>query len=165
MSLKQLWAPWRMAFIAGEKKTKDNGCVFCELLAQRNDRENLILHRTEQVFVILNKYPYNNGHLMVVPNTHTASLTQLPESTLSALMLMGKIGVQALEATYQPEGFNLGMNLGVSGGAGIKDHLHLHVVPRWLGDTNYMPVLSETKAMPQHLETSYDDLHAFFRRL
>jgi ATP adenylyltransferase len=115
--------------------------------------------------VIMNKYPYNNGHLMIVPNHHTAELGVLSEEMSADMFGMTKICVAALKETYRPEGYNIGMNLGVSGGAGIHDHLHLHIVPRWLGDTNFMPILAETKAMPQHLLSSYDQMQTYFRRL
>lgn len=145
-----------------DSKQKPEGCVFCTLVKEDQDRKNLIVHRGETVFVILNKYPYNNGHLMVVPYQHTANLAELSDEASSSLMRMARFCVEALKHTYKPEGFNLGMNLGVSGGAGIRDHLHLHVVPRWLGDTNFMPVIGETKSMPQHLESSYDQLFSVF---
>jgi len=166
MSLKQLWAPWRMEFLTSAKGEKgDSGCVFCVLPSENRDRENLILHRGSRNFVIMNKYPYNNGHLMVVPNLHLSSLSKLPDEDLGEMMQLTKAATEILHEAYQPEGYNVGMNLGVSGGAGIKDHLHMHIVPRWLGDTNFMPVLAEAKAMPQHLEASYDQLHPLFRRL
>lgn len=164
MSMKQLWAPWRMEFLTDAKDQK-LGCVFCTLPQEDDDRKNLILNRGEKVFVIMNKYPYNNGHVMVVPKLHVARMDQLPDEDLAEMALTVKRAVKAIESAYKPEGFNLGMNLGASAGAGIKDHLHMHVVPRWIGDTNFMPVLSDTKSMPQHLATSYDQLYEHFRRL
>lgn len=163
--MKQLWAPWRMEFLTDPKKGKPGGCVFCDLVAENEDEKNLILHRGEKVFVILNKYPYNNGHLMVIPYRHIADLTQVPDDEMNAIGQMSKHAVKALQETYKPEGFNLGMNLGASGGAGIKEHLHMHVVPRWVGDTNFLPVLADAKSMPQHLSASYDQLVDYFRRL
>lgn len=163
MPIKQLWAPWRMDFIKDSKKT--DGCVFCALIKEKEDRKNLILHRAENIFVILNKYPYNNGHLMIVPHKHTASLSDLSKDEASDLMDYGRLSVEILTKSYKPEGFNLGMNLGASAGAGIRDHLHLHVVPRWNGDTNFMPVTADTKSMPQHLETSFDQLAPFFKNI
>lgn len=162
MPIKQLWAPWRMDFISDTKRKE--GCVFCDLLKEKEDRKNLIVHRASRVFVILNKYPYNNGHLMVVPYTHTAQLADLKKEELADLMEYGKISVEILKRSYKPEGFNLGMNLGISGGAGIRDHLHLHIVPRWNGDTNFMPVIADTKSMPQHLEASFDQLFSQFQK-
>lgn len=155
-----MWAPWRMEFITD--KTKPEGCVFCTLLKEKEDKKNLILHRGEKVFVILNKYPYNNGHLMVVPYKHTANLNELSAEESKALMHITTFTVEALKKSYKPEGFNLGMNLGASGGAGIREHLHMHIVPRWVGDTNFMPIIAETKSMPQHLEASFDELKPIF---
>lgn len=163
MPIKQLWAPWRMDFITDSKKAE--GCVFCTLVKEKDDRKNLILYRSEKVFVILNKYPYNNGHLMIVPYTHTAELSSLSEKESSDLMEFGRIAVELLKKRYKPEGFNLGMNLGASAGAGIRDHLHLHVVPRWNGDTNFMPVVADTKSMPQHLDASFEALSTLFRNI
>lgn len=164
MSIKQLWAPWRMEFITSDKE-KGSGCVFCKLKSETNDKQNLILHRTDEAFVILNKYPYNNGHVMVVPNKHTGDLSELNDKELKTMMALGRESVTALKKAYKPEGFNLGMNLGAAGGAGIREHVHLHVVPRWQGDTNFMPVCAETKSMPQHLTESFDALVEHFRRL
>jgi ATP adenylyltransferase len=164
MSLKQLWAPWRMEYLE-ENKPEKKGCVFCVLPKETEDRKNLILHRGERVFVIMNKFPYNNGHVMVVPNRHVADMSLVPDDDLRDLFLMSKHVVQALKDAYAAPGFNIGMNVGEAGGAGIREHLHLHVVPRWLGDTNFLPVLGETKSMPQHLMTSYDALKGYFGRL
>ena len=163
MSIKQLWAPWRMEFLT-DPKGKPEGCVFCMLLKEDQDRRNLIVHRGEKVFVILNKYTYNNGHLMVIPFKHSNNLTELNAKESHALMEISRFSVEALRRVYKPEGFNLGMNLGASAGAGIRDHLHMHVVPRWQGDTNFMPVIAETKAMPQHLEASFDQLKPVFEQ-
>jgi ATP adenylyltransferase len=162
MSTKQLWAPWRMEFLKGPKQDE---CVFCTLPKQSDDRGNLIVHRGPQAFVILNKYPYCNGHLMVVPNRHTADYGALKAEELAAMNELSQHCVKALTGAYSPGGFNLGMNLGVAGGAGIKDHLHLHVVPRWVGDTNFLPVMSDTRSMPQYLLESYDALAPYFSRL
>lgn len=160
-----MWAPWRMEFITSG--TKAEGCVFCSLpgAPTKHDPENLILHRGKHAFVILNKYPYNNGHLMVVPFAHTADFASLAPEVGAEIFLLGQSCVRALAETYQAEGYNLGMNLGAAGGAGIKEHLHLHVLPRWVGDTNFLPVLGETKSMPQHLRASYDALAGYFRKL
>ena len=167
MSMKQLWAPWRMDYLTDHDKNKgkNTGCVFCDLSAEKKDRENLILHRGPNVFVILNRYPYNNGHLMVVPNRHVSDYTDVSEDELKDLQLMSREVVRALKQSYQPEGYNIGMNLGAAAGAGIKDHLHLHVVPRWNGDTNFMPVIADTKSMPQHLSASFDKLIGYFKTL
>ncbi len=159
MSLSQLWAPWRMEFIKGKPP---EGCVFCTLPREAKDAENLILHRGKSSFVILNKYPYNNGHLMIVPNAHIGTFLDIPEAVLAEMNALAKRAMRALEKQYSPQGYNMGMNLGEAAGAGVKHHVHLHIVPRWNGDTNFMPVLAETRCLPQHLIKSYDDLHAAF---
>ncbi len=153
--MKKHWAPWRMSFLLGPKQ---KGCVFCELPKQRTDSENLILFRGRHCFVILNKFPYNNGHLMIVPYQHTKDLSEMPTSTHTEMMLLVTRAVKILEETMGPQGMNLGMNLGAAGGAGIRDHLHMHVVPRWAGDTNFMPVLADTKVLVEHLSSTYDRL-------
>lgn len=159
MEHKALWAPWRMELLAGEKPT---GCVFCELPKSKDDRKNLIVHRGERCFVILNKYPYNNGHLMIVPTRHSSDLTSLTEDESREMFALTQKSIEVLGQGYKPEGFNVGMNLGAAAGAGIRDHLHMHVVPRWNGDTNFLPVLSGVKSMPQHLDASFTQLSALF---
>jgi ATP adenylyltransferase len=153
--MQNLWAPWRMEFIKAEKP---QGCIFCLFPAETGDeadRRNLIIGRTAHSFAIVNRYPYNNGHLMVIPRRHTAEFTELPEDELSDLHRLLQRSVRLLSQAYHPEGFNIGMNLGRVAGAGIADHLHYHVVPRWAGDTNFMPVVSDTKVLIQHLDESY----------
>lgn len=163
-TIKQLWAPWRMVFIKGNTSAF-SGCIFCELPKQNHDAENLILYKSQHSFIILNKYPYNNGHLMVIPHKHTADLNELSLPEHTDLMVHTNHCVSALKEFYKPEGFNIGMNLGASGGAGIREHLHFHIVPRWTGDTNFMPILADTKSMPQHLDESFKQLQPYFRRL
>jgi ATP adenylyltransferase len=163
MSTKQLWAPWRMEFLKATPKT--DGCIFCTLPKAKDDKKSLIVFQADKVFVILNKYPYTNGHLMVVPYQHTADLSDLSAAETNEMWAYAQMASDALKKEYKPEGFNIGMNIGKAAGAGIKEHLHLHVVPRWVGDTNFMPVLSDTKSMPEHLEASYDRLKKHFRRL
>lgn len=153
--MKKHWAPWRMAFILGPK---DNGCIFCKLPKLKNDRDNLILYRGRYNFVILNKFPYNNGHLMVVPYRHLKDPYRLTRPENAEMMELFGITCRALEKTMFPQGHNMGMNLGQAGGAGIRDHLHMHVVPRWAGDTNYMPILADTKVLVEHLAETYDRL-------
>lgn len=160
--MEALWAPWRMDFLGAEKP---EGCIFCLFPAQTGmeaDRRNLILARTPHSFAILNRYPYNNGHLMVIPRRHTADFTALPDDELDDLHRLLRRAVAVVRDAYHPEGFNLGMNLGQVAGAGIADHLHHHVVPRWGGDTNFMPVLGATKVMVEHLDQSWERLHALF---
>ncbi len=158
MSLTHLWAPWRMEFIKGKPP---QGCVFCDLPADKNnDRQNLIVHRGKEAFIILNKYPYNNGHVLIVPNLHVANLLEVPDSALTEMNALSKKAMRALDEIYSPQGYNMGINQGEAAGAGVKHHIHLHIVPRWMGDTNFMPVLAETKSLPQHLLKSFDDLHS-----
>ncbi len=148
-----MYAPWRMAYIEQpQPKEHATGCVFCDAAASTDDVVNLIVYRGESAFVLLNKFPYNNGHLMVVPYLHTASLNDLSDAATLETLTLAKAAQATLARAMHPEGYNLGMNLGVSGGAGITDHLHLHVVPRWNGDTNFMPVLTDVKVMPDSLE-------------
>lgn len=161
--MNHLWAPWRMAYIAAG--TKVEGCVFCAKLAEADDREQLILYRGQTCFVIMNLFPYNNGHVMVVPYRHTADLVGLTAEEQEEMMRLTRHCVRLLTEAFRPDGFNLGMNLGRSAGAGVEDHLHMHAVPRWNGDTNFMPVLGETRVLPDALFSSYDKLAAVLARL
>lgn len=154
--MKFHWAPWRMSFIL---EKNEEGCIFCKLPQEKNDKKNLILYRGKSCFIILNKYPYNNGHLMVVPYRHTNDLSQLNKNEYSEMMHLASISVQAFQTSLRSQGHNLGMNLGEAAGAGIKDHLHLHIVPRWAGDTNFMPILADTKVLVEHLSKTYQRLH------
>lgn len=155
-----LWAPWRMAYIGGAPA---DGCLFCDKPREGTDKSNLILHRGPLAYVVMNLYPYSNGHLMVVPYRHCADLGQLsPEESLE-IMQTAQRCVQVLQRAFRAEGFNLGFNLGKAAGAGIVDHVHLHVVPRWVGDTNFMPVLADTKVMPEYLEAGYEKLFPLFQ--
>ena len=139
---------------------KARGCVFCDKIRENADRQNFVLYRGAKAFIILNLYPYNNGHLMIVPYAHLGQLEKVDEATLSEVMRLAKRSVSVLRKVMQPDGFNLGFNIGKAAGAGIDEHLHLHVVPRWEGDTNFMPVLGETRVIPELLETTYDKLLA-----
>ena len=151
--MKAIFAPWRMEFILGPK---EKGCIFCNRWKRHSDRKDFILARGKYSFVILNKFPYNNGHLMVVPYRHVASLQGLtPEEGKEMFGFLAK-AERALTRAMKPQGFNGGLNLGKAAGAGIDDHLHFHLVPRWFADTNFWPVISETKTMPQHLMQTYD---------
>jgi ATP adenylyltransferase len=159
----QLWAPWRMELISkGERGELPKTCIFCELPRARADRETLVLGRTAAAFAILNKFPYNNGHLMVVPRRHVAELHQLDRAEYGELAEMLRVAVRLVGKAYAPQGANVGMNLGRIAGAGIADHLHWHVVPRWSGDTNFMPVIADTKVMIEHLHASWDKLRPLF---
>ena len=158
--MDQLWAPWRMELVS--KNEKPPGCIFCDLPRARDDRKNLVLGRTERTFAILNRYPYNNGHLMVVPRMHTSDVHALSAEDYLELSEMLRISLRLVGRAYAPQGANLGMNLGQVAGAGIADHLHWHVVPRWGGDTNFMPALADTKVMVEHLDASWERLRPLF---
>jgi ATP adenylyltransferase len=158
----RIWAPWRLAYVKDASKDTDEGCIFCTAPAQNDDRATLIVHRGERCFVILNKFPYTNGHLMVVPYEHLATLPELDAETVAELMALAQRAMMVLDEVYGPQGYNAGINQGRAAGAGFEGHIHLHVVPRWAGDTNYMPVLADTKVMPQSLEDSYDALTGKF---
>jgi ATP adenylyltransferase len=158
--MNQLWAPWRMELISREEKPK--GCIFCDLPKSPQDRETLVLGRTLRTFAILNRFPYNNGHLMVAPRSHVGDLAGLSEEDHLELSRMLRVALRLVGKAYGPDGYNLGMNLGHPAGAGIADHVHWHVVPRWKGDTNFMPVLGDTKVMIEHLHASWDKLRPLF---
>lgn len=149
--MKTLWAPWRIEYITGEK---EKGCIFCNKPLEGKDNKNLILYKGETSFIIMNRYPYSNGHLMVVPYKHTNSMSELNDSERLELMNLTTKCIEILDI-MKADGFNVGMNLGTAGGAGIDDHLHFHIVPRWNGDTNFMPIIGEVKVMPEYLEDTY----------
>ena len=159
--MEKLWAPWRLEFITGEKP---EGCIFCLFPAENRDRERLVLGRSAHSFVILNKFPYNNGHLMVVPRAHVSSLDRLDEEAFLDLQRTLRLSIGVIKEFCSPEGMNVGMNLGHCAGAGIADHLHWHVVPRWVGDSNFMPVLAETRVVPEHLDRTWERLRPAFDR-
>jgi ATP adenylyltransferase len=158
---KHLFAPWRGEFIRGPKP---RGCIFCAMLAENKDRANLILHRSKNSFVVCNRYPYTSGHLMIVPNRHIGSLEKMPDAVLTEMMSISKLAVKALRSEFAPSGFNVGMNLGRSAGAGIAGHLHLHIVPRWAGDSNFMATASEVRVISFSLEDIYQKLYPHFHR-
>ena len=149
--MKQLWAPWRLEYIQGADH--EEGCVFCRA-RDGEDEAGLVVHRGKRAFVVLNKYPYASGHLMVAPNRHQGEFGELDADEALELHRLGAAGLAALAETMHPQGFNLGWNLGRIAGAGVVDHVHLHVVPRWAGDTNFMPVLADVKVLPEHLTES-----------
>jgi ATP adenylyltransferase len=158
---EHLHAPWRMEYI--EKAGKPAaGCIFCEKPRQQCDRENYLVYRGQYCFIILNVFPYNNGHLMVIPYQHTARLEELALETMTEMMAMARLAIRALKHAMSPDGFNLGMNIGRTAGAGIAEHVHLHVVPRWNGDTNFMPVIGNTRVLPESLERTWEKIVAAF---
>jgi ATP adenylyltransferase len=156
--VERLWAPWRMEYIGSAREGKDEGCLFCEKPKEGDDEKALILARTDLSFAMLNAYPYNSGHLMVAPFRHVGDLEEVKDDESLDMQQLLQRCINALKEAMQPEGFNIGMNLGVVAGAGIPDHLHWHVVPRWTGDTNFMPVVGQTKVLPELLGRSYDSL-------
>jgi ATP adenylyltransferase len=145
---EQLWAPWRLEYI--KAADDEPGCIFC-LALEGDDDEKLVVHRGEHAFVLLNKFPYSSGHLMVAPVSHVGVLGELEDEEAVAIHRLAQAGMGALAQVYAPQGYNLGWNLGRIAGAGVLDHVHLHVVPRWAGDTNFMPVLADVKVLPEHL--------------
>lgn len=147
-----LWAPWRMRYIM---TPKPDGCIFCTKPAAHDDADNHIVWRGDSAFVMLNAYPYNNGHLLVAPFAHTGELEALPSSTLHEVMDLCQDAIRVLKREFNPEGVNMGANLGAAAGAGVKDHVHVHIVPRWLGDTNFMPVVADVRVIPQSLDHAY----------
>jgi ATP adenylyltransferase len=183
MTYHYLWTPWRMQYITGDgqggegslkeanrgaaeeadlPQAESTGCVFCDRarMSPEHDRANLVLLRGERNFVILNLYPYNSAHLMVVPYLHTSDFASLDAQTTGEMTALLQRMLRTISQEYKPEGFNMGMNLGRVAGAGVADHVHMHLVPRWAGDTNFMPVVGQTKVMPELLETTYDRLKA-----
>jgi ATP adenylyltransferase len=150
-----------MDYILEEKR---KGCIFCKKPMENKDEKNLILFQSDDAFVIMNKFPYNNGHLMIVPKRHCTDLSQLDDKELQELSYLLKASTQILKQCLHPHGFNIGMNIGKVGGAG-EEHIHFHIVPRWRGDINFMPVLSETKIIPEYLEKTYQRLHSAFKGL
>ncbi len=167
--MQHLWSPWRMEYLQKGNEAKDageaqhqatgllaaTGCIFCDKPAESRDLENLITYRGQRAFVMLNRYPYNNGHLMIVPYAHVPSLEQLDTPTLTEMMLLTNQSLGALRAVYNPQAFNLGVNIGEAAGAGIAQHVHMHVVPRWAGDTNYMATVAGTRVIPEELHETY----------
>jgi ATP adenylyltransferase len=154
-----LWAPWRMDFI---RAPRPEGCIFCEKPAQGADEENLILHRGPACFVLMNLYPYSNGHLMIAPYRHVACLEDLTPEEQAGLMGEMALCANALKAAMRPDGLNCGLNLGRAAGAGIEDHLHVHIVPRWIGDVNFMSTICSSKVIIQHLRETYAELLPHF---
>jgi ATP adenylyltransferase len=161
----RLYTPWRFDYIkgaSGEKTGHGDACVFCSIASREDDEATFILHRARLNFVVLNIYPYTSGHLMIVPFEHTADFANLSADTSSEMMELAKRAQAALEETYRPHGFNLGMNLGQAAGAGVTDHLHLHVLPRWSGDANFMTTVGDTRVIPEDLKTTYEKLRGRF---
>ena len=160
MTLERLWAGWRSTYVSdfGTTDSEDEGCVFCRLLAHNDDREAYVVRRFDHCAVILNAYPYGSGHFMVVPHQHVAYLDELDADAHCELWSVVTDGVRAVKAAYSPNGVNVGANLGPAAGAGIPGHVHVHVLPRWAGDTNFMTAIAETRVLPEPLPVTYDKL-------
>ncbi len=165
--MKRLWTPWRIDYLKAPKGAVTGGCIFCDKVRAdpSKDRENLLLLRGRRAFVMLNLFPYANGHMMVAPYDHTGELESLDGDTLQEMMQLVGDGIRALRQTMNPQGYNVGANLGRVAGAGVEDHVHFHIVPRWNGDTNFMPVLADTRMIPELLPDTYDSLHAALEKI
>ncbi|MGC8927206.1 MAG: HIT family protein [Myxococcota bacterium] len=161
--MDRIFAPWRGEYIRGS--INDTGCIFCDKPKEGKDRDNLILYRDELIFVIMNKFPYNSGHLMVVPLKHTADMSELSDEEMVRLFRFADYSIRILRSKYSAQGINVGMNIGRVAGAGVDQHLHIHIVPRYNGDTNFMPILAETKIISEHLMRTYDELVIEFDKL
>ena len=153
--MKRIWAPWRIEYLEADKS---EGCIFCEKPAAKDDRRNLVLYRGERAYILLNLYPYSNGHLMIAPFAHVGHLNDLDKETRVEIMELTALSLTLLRRAKRPDGFNIGANIGKAAGAGFDAHFHMHVVPRWEGDTNFMPVVGETRVIPEALDRTYDDL-------
>jgi len=160
--MERLWAPWRLEYIVGPQA---DGCIFCEFPRQDGDEANRILFRGRHTYVIMNAFPYSNGHLLIPPYRHIDKLTELTDEESLETMQLAQLSCKALTELCRPDGLNLGWNLGTAAGAGIADHIHLHIVPRWSGDTNFMPVLGDVKVIPEAMERTYAKLKEQFDRL
>jgi ATP adenylyltransferase len=153
-----IWTPWRYQYMAQVNSGAQSECIFCDAVARNNDAETLIAHRGAKAFVILNRYPYTSGHVMIVPYAHVAELNLCEAEALKEMMQLTQRVEKAFQLNYKPDGMNLGMNLGRAAGAGVTGHLHLHALPRWIGDSNFMTVTGETRVHPEDLRTTYDRL-------
>ena len=159
--MQTIWAPWRIKYILSGEKERE--CFFCKKLQQLDhDQENFVLYRGKSAFALLNIYPYNNGHIMIAPYAHVATLTELDQEQITDLFSVTQVCEDVLRQGFRPEGFNIGINLGKAAGAGVEEHLHVHIVPRWNGDTNYMTTISNVRVIPQQLEESYAMLSPLF---
>jgi len=157
--MKTMWAPWRMEYILGDK---ENGCIFCKALSEQ---DNLTLYKSKATLVVMNKFPYINGHLLVAPIKHISTLDQLSKSEMGNLLKTVEQSVGILKKVMVPDGFNVGLNLGKVAGAGVEEHLHFHIVPRWFGDTNALTVFADVRVIPEHLITTYNNLKPHFDNL
>ncbi len=159
INMEKIWAPWRIKYVSGRKSP---GCLFCNKHKAGNDRKNHVVYRGKKVFLIMNIYPYNNGHLMIAPYKHTGDIRKLTSGEFIEIMDILKKTIDALKKILKPQGFNVGFNIGKVSGAGVAGHVHMHVVPRWTGDTNFMPVIGNTKVVSQSLDSLYSELKKYF---
>jgi ATP adenylyltransferase len=162
--MDRLWTPWRYSYIKGADDAAADGCIFCEKPKAGDDAANLIIHRGEHCFVILNAFPYTNGHVMVVPYEHVDELRKLPAAAAADMMAITQRMETLLRDLYNPEGINLGMNIGKAAGAGIAGHIHMHILPRWIADANFMTAVGETRVLPEALETTFERMRAALAR-
>lgn len=158
--MNHLWSPWRMDYI--ENHNKETGCVFCNAQAKDDGAENLIAYRGKRAYIIMNRYPYTSGHIMVNPFEHKSSLAELDAETRAEMMELTSMCTMALSAIYKPQGFNVGINIGEAAGAGVLGHVHIHIVPRWKGDTNFMSSVGHTRVLPEALEDTYKRICNYF---
>jgi len=162
--MDRLWTPWRFAYVS-TAGGREQGCVFCGILAEEHDRENLVLFRGGRAFIVMNRFPYTCGHLLVVANRHISALRDAEDEELRQFMTLARTCEHALRTEYQPDGFNMGFNLGQSAGAGVAHHLHMHVLPRWAGDSSFLTVVSETRVIPETLSQTFARLQPYFEKL
>jgi ATP adenylyltransferase len=160
--MKVLWAPWRMGYILAENKA--DGCIFCPGADRSADQDRLILHVGPRTMVVMNRFPYNNGHLLVAPVRHVSSLERLNQDETLGLLLMVRKSIEILKQVMKPDGFNVGLNLGHVAGAGMENHMHFHIVPRWKGDTNFMTVIEDVRVIPEHIKATYAKLVPLFQK-
>jgi ATP adenylyltransferase len=162
IGMKVLWAPWRMGYILAENKA--DGCIFCPGADRSADQDRLILHVGPRTMVVMNRFPYNNGHLLVAPVRHVSSLERLNQDETLGLLLMVRKAIEILKQVMKPDGFNVGLNLGHVAGAGMENHMHFHIVPRWKGDTNFMTVIEDVRVIPEHIQATYAKLVPLFQK-
>ncbi len=154
--MDHLWSPWRYRYVSSQ--ISEEGCLFCRIAHESKDRENYVLLRAERNFVVLNRYPYTSGHLMIAPYAHVATLEEAPPESLAEMMSLARRMEIAIRGAYKPGGLNIGLNIGKSAGAGVAGHIHMHVLPRWSGDVNFMTTIGETRVLPEELDTTYEKL-------
>ena len=159
--MDHLWSPWRYRYVS--TAAKDDSCLFCRIAAETDDRANYVVLRAARNFVVLNRYPYTSGHLMIAPYAHVASIEDADPADLAEMISLAQLAEARLRRIYRPDGFNLGMNVGHSAGAGVAGHIHLHLLPRWIGDVNFMTAVGETRVLPEELETSFEKISAALR--